>query len=127
MITESIVYWILKLDDIRGLMIAIAVIAALSSSVFGTGIAFFWDAWNDEDKKRLSICKKCFFVLITVFSVNALAITFMPSTKQIAMIKIIPAIANSEIADDIPKDAQDIYRLGVEAIKEQLTSERESK
>lgn len=127
MITESAIYWILKLDDIHCLIVIIAVVALLTSIISGTGVAIFWDAWCDEDKKRLIICKKCFFVLIPVLCVSVLTATFMPTTKQMAMIKIIPAIANSEIADDMPKDAKDIYKLGIEAIKEQLTNKKMEK
>lgn len=122
MITESAIYWILKLDDIQLLTVIIAVVALLTSIIFGTGWAVFWDAWRDEDKKRLSICKKCFFVLISVFCVSVLTATFMPTTKQMAMIKVIPAITNSEFAADMSKDAKDLYKMCIEAIKEQLTN-----
>ena len=57
------------------------------------------------------------YLLLAFFS-----LTFIPSTKQMAMIKVIPAIANSEIAGEMSKDAKELYKMGVDAIKEQLTS-----
>jgi hypothetical protein len=38
-----------------------------------------------------------------------------------AAIKVIPAIANSEIVGELSADAKELYRMGINAIKEQLT------
>ena len=51
-----------------------------------------------------------------------MAATFTPSTKQIAVIKIVPIIAKGEITKEIKGDAKEIYKLGVQAIKESLVT-----
>ena len=37
------------------------------------------------------------------------------------MIKIIPMIANSEIVGEMSTDCKELYRMGIKAMKEQLT------
>lgn len=116
MITESTVYWILKLDDLR----TICLIVGLMSGLAGVVSFLMWQgavSVDDDPKVPRSTC-------LTVFAVFMLCVTvgtLLPSTKQMAMIKIIPRLANNEIVNNLPKDANGLYKLGIEAIKEQLT------
>ena len=121
MITGSSIYWILKLDDARGLLCA----AGCFSTVVILISAVVWLA-NSCDNRYLSesakrVCKKAFYVGV----ICAVALAFTPSTKQMAMIKVLPAIANSEIVGEMSADAEEIYRMGIKAIKEALSENKE--
>lgn len=53
--------------------------------------------------------------------------SLLPTTKQMAMIKVIPMIANSKAIETMSNDAKEIYTLGIKAIKEQLTGKEQNK
>lgn len=119
MITESMVYWILTLDSICHFLCVIAVCAAGFAVVMLLSCLInFCENDFDAYKTARRFCCKSGIVSIACF----FSLTFIPSTKQMAMIKVIPAIANSEIAGEMSKDAKELYKMGVDAIKEQLTS-----
>lgn len=126
MITENQIYWILKLDDIQGVLFLLIVLIGLyclTMAVFwgvAKGISYDYDE-KEEAEKAMAFCAKQFFITLPVFVVLLLTAAFIPSTKQMAAIKVIPAIANSEIVSEMSADAKELYRMGIAAIKEQLT------
>lgn len=124
MITENTIYWILKLDDIANLLLGMTIIAA----VFSIGALLVWgvcaDTSNREGGKTAKmLCGKAGIIAF----ICAVAFTFLPNTKQMAMIKVVPMIANSEIVHDMSADAKELYKMGIKAIKEQLTIKEQSK
>lgn len=118
MITESTIYWILKLDDICILLSAICFVAAAFS--FVTLIAWGINA-SEDNENCAETAKKLCGKSIVVALICATIFTFVPRTKQMAMIKVIPTIANSEIVGEMSADAKELYKMGIKAIKEQLT------
>jgi hypothetical protein len=118
MITESMIYWILKLDNIVDMFIVFSIISILSS-ITTLGI---WFAKKEDccHYKELDKYFKICVVSFVLFIVFLMASTFIPSTKQMAIIKIVPIIAKGEVTKEIKGDAKEIYKLGVQAIKESL-------
>ena len=121
MITESSMYWILKLDDFCTLFKVFvfltgifSVVVAISSAVKAANV------YDDDDRKFVETTKKYFFRSAILTIILALIIALLPSTKQMAMIKVLPKIANSEIVGEMSADAKEIYRMGIKAIKESL-------
>lgn len=117
MITEGMIFWILKLDDLRLLFM----IASLSSILIFAITAAVWGIQSDEGKIKASltaksICKKALISSI----VCAFFTVILPSTKQMAMIKVIPIVLNSEIVHTMSNDAKQIYGLAINALKEKL-------
>jgi hypothetical protein len=125
MITASEIYWILKLDAIQNVFLAFSVFTGM----FGLAMVICWGvnsvtAYDFDDKKIkefAAACRKRFFVTVLFFALLVIATAMTPSTKQMAAIKVIPAIANSEIVGELSADAKELYRMGINAIKEQLT------
>lgn len=116
MITESTIYWILKLDDLRAMCLLVGLLSGLAVAVS----FIMWQcavSVDDDFKTHRSVCLKAFAVFMLCATVGLL----LPSTKQMAMIKVIPMLANSEVVSNLSKDANDLYKLGIEALKEQLT------
>lgn len=118
MITESMIYWILKLDNIVDMFVIFSIISILSS-ITTLGIWFVKrdDCYNNENIDKYVKISVISFALFIAF---LMAATFTPSTKQMAIIKIVPIIAKGEITKEIKGDAKEIYKLGVQAIKESL-------
>ncbi|MBR7145672.1 MAG: hypothetical protein IKD10_12120 [Lentisphaeria bacterium] len=118
MITENTIYWILKLDDITGLLIVITIIAAAVSTIT---FVLWGMSDSDDNKDHIETVKKLCVKSIVIALICGLGLTFIPRTKQMAMIKIIPMIANSEIVGEMSTDCKELYRMGIKAMKEQLT------
>lgn len=126
MIAESSVYWILKLDEIRGVFvfgsIAVGVFACLS--LFAWGVNSMETSFDKENSAGGKAARKYFFRSAIIAALLSIPASLVPSTKQMAMIKVIPMIANSEVVREMSADAKEIYKLGINAIKEQLTGNK---
>lgn len=120
--TESMIYWITRLDGIHGFCFGIQTIAVIST-VIGAIVAFVSgglkaaseaDGYEDGAKIAASICRVSCKVWIPAFCIAmvcSLARTFTPTTKEMIAIKVIPQIANVENVEkikDISKDMLDI-------------------
>ena len=121
MISEWEMYCILKLDGLHSTFVVFALVSAI---ILGVAVSA-WMACDDEDKDSAFLFRvvKCSLITFIVFLIPAV---FLPTTKEMAMIKVVPMIANSEIAREMPADAGVLYRMGIEAIKEKLTEKKDA-
>lgn len=121
MITESSIYWILKLDDIRAALSAFIVIFAVIMFLS----VLFWAIASVNDSRYSATAKRFFIIALSAFVVCGTACAFTPSTKQMVMIKVIPAVANNKFVGEMSADAKEIHRLLIKAIKEALGENKE--
>ena len=128
MITESELYWILKLDDIGNLLTGCTIILSIISillvvmtiaQTYGDDFLFDDSVWRRSRFARIAV-----YITLIVFGIT---LTLMPSTKQMAALKVIPAIVNSDAVKDVSSDTKELYKLGVSALKEKLTDTRSNK
>lgn len=131
MITASEIYWILKLDDIQNVLLFFSIFTGVFG-IFGTVLTSAWGICSSNDdyyanEKRVAACRKRFVITTSISALLVIATAMIPSTKQMAAIKVIPAIANSEIVGELSADAKELYRMGINAIKEQLTGNSKEK
>ena len=69
-------------------------------------------------------CKKMTFyrnivAVITVISI--ITLTFLPSTREMAAIKLIPVICNSEfVQEQLPKEGKELYSFAKHAVENAL-------
>lgn len=116
MITESMMYWITRLDGIQVAFVLGTVISIIISII--THVAILEgtytkeatiEAWHKHKKARwtsyLSVIA-CVLVLV-----------FTPTTKEMAMIYAVPAITRSDV---VREDLPELYDYGVKALKQQL-------
>ena len=115
--TESMIYWITRLDGIHSFFLGLQVISMILTAV-GTTIALTTvclkasaelDEYSDEVRIYDYVCKIALKVLIPAFCIAmtcSLTRTFMPTTKEMIAIKVIPQIANVNNAEKI-KDISD--------------------
>jgi hypothetical protein len=58
------------------------------------------------------------------FCLSILVVTLTPSSKTFALMVVLPRLADSQF---IQKDAPDIYKLAIDALKKQLQPDAEKK
>ena len=109
--TELDVYWILKLDSIRALLI-------------GLGIILFWicimfRTFYENMRKSWCIFGMSFGVILFITGV------MVPTTKEICAIKVMPKVVNSPEFATIKKDLGEVYTLGMDYIKTTLSNKEE--
>ncbi|NQS88387.1 hypothetical protein HQ584_01145 [Patescibacteria group bacterium] len=119
--TETQVYWWLMLDKI-GLFWCFP-LALTVATFFIIGLILSEEDWN--------LCKKFWkFVtvpLAVVAFVFGLICFFIPTSKQYAMIKIFPKIANSELSKEVQQDVPEMYTMAKDYMKEMLKVDESAK
>lgn len=116
MITEINMYWLTRLDGIHS---ACGILTTLAAIV----MAFGWigyvlakiDGSSDVDIIRNVAC-----IGSILFALGTAGVLFIPTTKEMAAIYAIPAIARSEA---IQKDIPELYEAGMEYIKSKVKTE----
>lgn len=147
MITESMLYWVLMLDNIKCCLVLFTffswcvVIAAIITVKEFKSVQEDYeeiidtkdisDCYKELTKERLkkietnlNTASKILKVSLCSAVLCLLFVTFVPSTKQMAMIKVIPMLANSEAVQALGRDGKEIYQMGINAIKETLKGEK---
>ena len=111
-ITAEEIYWITRLDIIHTAMllgIAVAFVAMLAFIIHAC----------EKESAGWAISGITLFVVTTI--ILGLVYIFVPTTKEMAMIKIIPAMVNSDfMQNDLPEDMKQVYSLGKQAIVDYL-------
>ena len=136
--TESMIYWITRLDGIHGFCFGIQTIAMISTLI-GAIVALVAvcikvssevEEFDDGARVASGICKIACKVWIPEFCIAimcSLARTFMPTTKEMIAIKVIPQIANVENVEkikDISKDMLDITSDWLKDMRKKYVNER---
>lgn len=116
------IYWMLQLDSIS---IGISIIAFAFLAIFVWQIVFFINAkidegWSDSDKELVKKRKIALSYIWWVAPVIYLISCLVPSTKTIAAIYVLPKILKGDTIETVAKDGADIYRLGIDRLKEIL-------
>ena len=116
-ITESTIYWITRLDCLCTIINTVGVLSIVFSLFLGICTLC---AWGDthylrEDAKTVKIFLT--FTFISFFFGLMVLITrpFVPTTKEMCAIKVIPAIANNENFKGL---SNQVYELGKEWLDE---------
>ncbi len=106
-------YWLLKLDSLRDfvesmafvfvLIGALGTIALVLCRVIGKGIV---DGGDETGEIAVKIGKRLWpfaYIVFPMGLVLQLTYTMAPSTKDAAIIYVVPKVANSEMVQEIPK------------------------
>lgn len=123
-------YMILKLDDIRDLFTILAIplwpFCILSAIGFIIWLIVSIPERDNDDVQTLGrVIKKTVLVSFGALFVIVLLQAVIPTTRQMAAILVIPAIANSEFMQkDLPADLREIYTLAKEGMVKALADEK---
>lgn len=120
MITEEMLYWIFRLDAIKVFCIFIEFLVGAISLMLTCSLINVHDMVTPGDPfyKKLWITA---FGMYAALIVSTLTLIFLPSTKEMAAIKIIPVICNSEfVQKELPKESKELYDIAKYAVKKSL-------
>lgn len=126
-ITGSTIYWITRMDGIHDFLIVLCIITGILAvliliTLFSTFMVY---EGKEEFQPAMKFELRAFLIGIVLFVVFFLASVFIPTTKEMALIKVLPAISNSRfVSEELPKEAGEIYMLAKEALKEKLVGEK---
>ena len=80
--------------------------------------------WNTQFSRHFRcyyLCSGCIKPYHIIFLISV----FIPTTKEMAMIKVLPAISNSKfMSEELPKDIREVYLMAKDAVKEKLVGEK---
>lgn len=123
MITESMMYWITRLDGIQTVFIVGTLVAIIISII--THVVILEGAYSKEDTiEAWHKYKKARRMSYLSIIVCILVLLFTPTTKEMAMIYAVPAITRSDV---VREDLPELYDYGVKALKQQLQEWSEPK
>ena len=91
MITETTLYWITRLDNINAFLVFFTLLSIIVAAVF---LVNWIHPESTGDERRLG--RFGFLLVIPFFFVLSLGLVFLPTTKEMCAIKVIPALANNE-------------------------------
>lgn len=96
-ITPSTIYWITRADKIQALIVVMAMISFAASVVF---LARLFVEWNDHDQYPRRVANAA-YAGVAAFLLSCVALAFVPTTKELAAIYVIPRIANSQTVREL--------------------------
>lgn len=128
------VYCILMLDNIKGLfagfsvVLGILCITAIVCLILAYCNAFEPNYWNKPKEytdgewsaKSRKFFSKCLYFIGPIFLISILFCTFLPTTKQVAAIFVIPKLATAENIDAFNEEAKDLYRIFKDILKSEI-------
>lgn len=122
-ITELSLYWILKLDEIRAFCLFLGLLQVIILIIALVALSHKWEmrtviqGGKKEYRKAVRVTGLMFLLVLG----TGVLFHAIPSTKQMIIIKGVPALLHSKAADKMTGDAEELYNLGVEAAKKALT------
>lgn len=114
-ITPATMYWFTRLDGITNTCAIVTILGAFA--LLFLSIAYYATGNNTEDMydhKTVSGILKWFIPVWLFCLIGAL---FIPNSKQMAMIYVVPQITESQV---VKQDIPELYDLGVNALKDWL-------
>lgn len=121
-ISHTMMYWFTRLDGINTLLTLIGVLCSLTL-IFMT-IGYFVTS-VDQDEQLLFVnytLKKWIKGLLLPWIFVLLGVLFIPTSKELAMIYVVPSITESQV---VKQDLPEIYDLGVKSLKNWLKDKAE--
>jgi MFS superfamily sulfate permease-like transporter len=126
---ESMIYWWTRLDSISETFTVLAFLFGVASIALFITWAISKDLGNgygedDIDNRRAKLAMS-FIPRALVATVIFWVISILtPTSKDYAMILVVPKIADSEISQQIQKDMPEIYKVAKDTLKEMLTPKK---
>lgn len=121
------IYWIFKLDDIHGWLegvtLLLGFICCLLVIFSFVGTTLCLDGTDSDKKVKSRLYKATLFAFI-LFLFVSIGNVFLPTTKQMVAIKVLPAIVNSEsVQKGLPDELSMFYSITKEFFKKKMVDE----
>ena len=128
MITESMIYWITRLDAISCALVILSIVFCailIVNSLWYFLVQFdSCDQSSDYLKKLKAWTLKCIAPLFAIFFLGSI---FCPTTKEMCAIKVIPVIANNEQLQKLGSHATVVTDKALKYIEDTLNVNIENK
>ena len=125
MITPMQMYWLLKLDDILAISLVIFVLTFVGFVICLVGATSYkGEKYFECEYNKFKTGRNILFWFVLFFGS---IVMFVPSTKQMAAIYVVPAIANNEKIQQIGGKSLDISNQLLDLTKEYLKSQAKDK
>jgi len=112
--TESTLYWITRLDGINGFLVGFGSTLAVVSAIYL--LVAFLNASFDETELNAKVAIVGLLIALPSF----ILAVFVPTTKEMAMIKILPHIAQSKSMESISKEMPNLTNMAIDKLKDVL-------
>lgn len=123
-ISHTMMYWFTRLDGINAILSIAGVL--MTFALLFLIVVYFAETVNatydQEDEKELNVMKKWIKGLLLPWIFVILGVLFIPTSKELAMIYVVPSITESQV---IKQDLPEIYDLGVKSLKNWLKDKAE--
>lgn len=127
MITGTEIYWITRLDDLRGFIFGLGGVLT-GICVIGSVISIMCHAIDSAERKELLPVSKKFMLRFVSGLLVGLPLLFsacfVPTTKEMCAIKVLPAIINNEDMQELPNKVVDLANEWLEELKPQKENEK---
>lgn len=126
-ITSELVYWVTRADAARDFLWAAlvlgVVIAPVSVGVFFTACGESNSNYASEEYRKQSRRVACCFLRIAIASVwlfvlSGVGLVFVPTTRQLAAIYVVPVVASNENISKVGDAAGRLFTLATEWLDE---------
>ena len=119
MITENEMYWLTRLDPANRMLCTLLIVGITLVVVFLLAQLILRDtgSWEKEEdvNRKLKAADWMLFkglpLTVVMMLILGIALVFTPTTKEMAAIKIIPAVANSQAVEKLGKSAETLIDL----------------
>ena len=131
--TESAIYWITRLDEIKSFFLGLQTLMSVLAGISLTLLIICMILKNveesssgtdtDDYRSLFAICKHARIIFIPTFCIAlmcSVARTFIPATREMVAIKVIPQVASVESVEkikDISKDFVDVTAAWLDELK----------
>lgn len=124
MISGWTVYLVLKLDAIRDVFLAGTIISGVIVALLTVMLVSYRIAEDDPEDRDCRIVTYLFRSILktaSVFLLFLMLTVLIPTTRQFALIYIIPKVVNSDfVQKDIPAESRELYELGKDILKQTI-------
>jgi len=117
MITESEIYWITRYDYFQCFSLIVGGLLSIGGLI--AVIASVCEIFDTDNYRPIKTALPLFLLFLLVL-IGGL---FIPSTKEMCAIKVIPMIANNQDIQEIPKQLADLASEWIEELKPNKASE----
>lgn len=144
MITASDIYWIFRCDSIHEMLTVSLIVLGIASAIgcIITLAMCFSSSWDDDvrswfesksdsdtsaERKQIRTAVKCVACLLGIVCMLAVGKVMLPTTKELVLIKVLPAVANSKfVQEDLPNDVRKLYTAAVQSTLNTLTATQQN-
>lgn len=120
-ITPATMYWFTRLDRITATFDIITLLGVFA--LLFLSIVYYATGSNADEMYEHKVVKSILKWLIPVWLFCLILAMFIPNSKQMAMIYVVPQITESQV---VKQDIPELYDLGVNALKDWLKKDKEN-